>query len=203
MTATVYTFTNSKPGTGKSTSAVWLAHSFHEAGEDVVLVDADPGGSTLRWSDVVSFRFRTFALPSKEIHVKLPALAVGATRVIIDAPQVEDHPGITRSAIRAADHVIIPVAPTPIEIERMGGMKTALEEVSSLLPAEQRVDVLLNRCVNNAASTPESRQFLTEADWAVLSTTIPRKEIYAQSWGAEVTARGTAYDELRTELMKG
>ncbi len=43
---------NLKPGTGKTTSAVWLAHIFVEAGKQVLLVDADPSGSALEWSDL-------------------------------------------------------------------------------------------------------------------------------------------------------
>ena len=38
---------NLKPGTGKTTSAVWLAHVFAQAGNSVLLVDADPAGSAL------------------------------------------------------------------------------------------------------------------------------------------------------------
>ncbi|WP_206664246.1 ParA family protein, partial [Thermomonospora catenispora] len=41
----IWTLTNLKPGTAKTTSAVWLAHAAHEAGQRVLLVDADPGGA--------------------------------------------------------------------------------------------------------------------------------------------------------------
>ncbi|HXZ71322.1 MAG TPA: ParA family protein, partial [Streptosporangiaceae bacterium] len=45
---------NLKPGTGKTTSAVWLAHVFAQAGNRVLLVDADPAGSALEWSDLAA-----------------------------------------------------------------------------------------------------------------------------------------------------
>jgi len=45
---------NLKPGTGKTTSAVWLAHIFAQAGRTVLLVDADPSGSALEWSDLAA-----------------------------------------------------------------------------------------------------------------------------------------------------
>jgi len=73
---------NLKPGTGKTTSAVWLAHVFARAGNRVLLVDADPSGSTLEWSDLAAmdprvapqqaFPFRVVALPSRELHRRLP-----------------------------------------------------------------------------------------------------------------------------------
>ena len=47
MTALSVALVNLKPGTGKTTSAVWLAHVFAEAGNTVLLVDADPSGSAL------------------------------------------------------------------------------------------------------------------------------------------------------------
>ena len=89
---------NLKPGTGKTTSAVWLAHVFAQAGNSVLLVDADPAGSALEWSDLAAmypglplqgarFPFRIVALPSRELHRRLPEIARADDVVIIDAPQ--------------------------------------------------------------------------------------------------------------------
>jgi hypothetical protein len=74
---------NLKPGTGKTTSAVWLAHVFAEAGNTVLLVDADPSGSALEWSDLAAmypglppqaaFPFRIVALPSRDLHRRVRA----------------------------------------------------------------------------------------------------------------------------------
>ena len=40
MTGLTLALANLKPGTGKTTSAVWLAHVFAQAGNRVLLVDA-------------------------------------------------------------------------------------------------------------------------------------------------------------------
>ena len=48
MTAFSVALVNLKPGTGKTTSAVWLAHVFAEAGSTVLLVDADL--PAVRWN---------------------------------------------------------------------------------------------------------------------------------------------------------
>src|SRR5271166_3825427 len=90
---------NLKPGTGKTTSAVWLAHIFVEAGRHVLLVDADPSGSALEWSDLAAmdphlsapdaaFPFRIVALPSRELHRRVPEIAQADDVVIIDTPQL-------------------------------------------------------------------------------------------------------------------
>ncbi|MFF3672107.1 AAA family ATPase [Microtetraspora malaysiensis] len=44
----IWTVTNLKPGTAKTTSAVWLAHALYEQGHKVLLVGADPGGAHLK-----------------------------------------------------------------------------------------------------------------------------------------------------------
>ena len=54
MTGLRLALANLKPGTGKTTSAVWLAHVFVQAGNSVLLVDADPSGSALEWSDLAA-----------------------------------------------------------------------------------------------------------------------------------------------------
>ena len=54
MTGLSLALANLKPGTGKTTSAVWLAHVFAQAGNSVLLVDADPSGSALEWSDLAA-----------------------------------------------------------------------------------------------------------------------------------------------------
>ena len=110
MTALSVALLNLKPGTGKTTSAVWLAHVFVQAGKQVLLVDADPSGSALEWSDLAAmnpqvppkaaFPFRIVALPSRGLHQRVPEIAHDDDVVIIDAPQLEDHAAIARSAMQ-------------------------------------------------------------------------------------------------------
>src|ERR1700733_11421556 len=98
MTGLSLALANLKPGTGKTTSAVWLAHVFAQAGNSVLLVDADPSGSALEWSDLAAmfpglappqaaFPFRIVALPSRELHRRLPEIAKHDDVGIIDTPQ--------------------------------------------------------------------------------------------------------------------
>ena len=100
--------TNRKAGTGKTTSAVWVAHAFAERGP-VLLVDADPAASALEWSDLAAdeggFPFRVIALPSKQLHQRLPDIAKPDEFVVIDTPQTEDHAAIAGSVMRIADEI--------------------------------------------------------------------------------------------------
>ena len=200
MTGLSLALANLQPGTGKTTSAVWLAHVFAQAGNAVLLVDADPSGSALEWSDLAAmdpgtppeaaFPFRIVALPSRELHRRLPEIAGADDVVIIDAPQLEDHAGIARSALRYADEILIPCAPTPIEINRTSPVREELDEIEAVRDRPVRSAILLNRCITRAHSTTDAREALEGLGYDVLETAVPRLEVYAQSFGMPIRRAG-------------
>jgi chromosome partitioning protein len=200
MTGLSLALANLKPGTGKTTSAVWLAHVFAQAGNNVLLVDADPSGSALEWSDLAAmdpatppeaaFPFRIVALPSRELHRRLPEIASTDDVVIIDAPQLEDHAGIARSALRYADEILIPCAPTPIEINRTSPVREEISEIEAVRDRPARSAILLNRCITRAHSTADAREALVGLGYDVLGTAVPRLEVYAQSFGMPIRSTG-------------
>ena len=193
-------FVNLKPGTGKTTSAVWLAHIFVEAGQRVLLVDADPSGSALEWSDLAAmdprlppmaaFPFRIVSLPSRRLHLRVSEIAHADDVVIIDAPQLEDHSGIAKSAMRYADEILIPCAPSPIEINRTTPVGNEIAEVQALRDKPARSAVLLTRCITRAHSTANAREALEGLGYNVLRTNVPRLEVYAQSFGLPIPETG-------------
>ena len=73
MTGLSLALANLKPGTGKTTSAVWLAHVFAQARNSVLLVDADRSGSALEWSDLAAMDPR-FASPQAAFPFRIAAL---------------------------------------------------------------------------------------------------------------------------------
>ena len=201
MTGLSLALANLKPGTGKTTSAVWLAHIFVEAGNSVLLVDADPSGSALEWADLAAmdprlvppqaaFPFRVVALPSRDLHRRLPEIAQADDVVIIDTPQLEDHAAIALSALRYADEIVIPCAPSPIEINRTTPVREEITEAAAARDRPARSAVLLNRCVARAHSTADAREALASLDYDVLGTAVPRLEVYAQSFGRPVPGTG-------------
>ncbi|MEV7014103.1 ParA family protein [Streptosporangium sp. NPDC051022] len=194
---------NLKPGTGKTTSAVWLAHAFHELGKPVLLVDADPAASALEWSDLAGgFPFRIIGMPTKEVHRRVPEVARPDEVVIIDAPQMEDHKGIARSVLRLADELVIPVAPHGIEINRMSPVLDEIEDIQPIRERPARVSVLLNRINRSSTTHVETREDLTEDGWHVLTMMLPFVNLYSQSFGLPVAARATEAEALAEELAK-
>lgn len=191
----VITITNLKGGSAKTTSTAYLAHALAAKGLSVLVVDADPQGSALRWSEAADWEIPTLALPVKNLHTRLDGIVSASTDVVlIDTPPLDDHAGIVYSAMRAADTVVVTMAPTMMEFDRLADVWAALEEVEPLRQRPAQTAVLLNRTIANANSTKTFRDLIAEAGHHVLQTTIPRREPIAQSFAAPVVDLGRYAD---------
>lgn len=191
----IITVTNFKGGSGKTTTSAYLAHAFAAKGRSVIVVDADPQGSALRWSEQGEWTIPTIALPVKDLHKRLSGIVPSSTDVVvIDTPPLEEQAGIVASALRAADVAIISMAPTMGEYERLPEVWAAIDDIEPLRASPLQAVVLMNRTVTNANSTPLYRELMTEEGRTVLSTTIPRREPIAQAFGGAVTDLGKYAD---------
>lgn len=193
---------NLKGGAGKTTTAAFCAHALHEAGRRVLLVDADPQASALTWHQAAGFPFPCVALPSGKLHREIPGIAGDRfDAVLIDTPGTEHGRSITLSAVRAATHVIIPSAPTPVEYERLRALRGLLDDAADL-DAEFAHGVLLTRAVSGASSTAVYREAMTADGWRVLRPVVARLERYAQAFGEPITcALATGYGDAVVQLV--
>lgn len=186
---------STKGGTGKTTSAVFLATGLHGHGR-TLLVDADPQSSSLLWSQQgEGLPFSTISLPTKDLHKRLGDLGRGYDHIVIDTP-----PGdlaIIRSAVLAVDTAIVPVSPTGIDLNRLLPTFEILAELEAVNPVE--VGVLLTKVRKGTRSAGGARQVLNELGYPVLDTEIPLAEMYAGSFGVLPDHLG-AYDNLLREL---
>lgn len=196
----IITVANLKGGSAKTTSAAYLAHAFAARGARVLLVDSDPQGSALRWSEAGDWDIPTIAMPVKNLHTKLAAIVPAGTDVVVlDTPPLDEQAGIVYSAMRAADIVLVTMAPTMMEFERLPDVWAALDEVESLRSSESISAVLLNRTVANASSTATFRDLISDSGHHVLGATIPRREAFAQAFAAPIQDVG-AYADVADEL---
>lgn len=185
------TVCNLKGGTGKTTTAVHLAHAYAARGAAVLLIDADPQGSALRWSEYAEWDLPTVGLPVKTLHSRLGGIVPSGTDVVvIDTPPLDEHSGIVYSALRVADDILVTMAPTMMEFERLADVWAAIEEVEPLRLSPASAAVLLNRTVPNARSTGQFRGLIEESEHRVLRTTIARRERIAQAFGSAVSDLG-------------
>lgn len=202
----ILTISNLKGGSSKTTTAAYLAHALAEQGYRVLVVDADPQGSITRWAELADWTIPVRGMPSRRLHV--PGVGVdleaeGHDAVVIDTPPTDKQRGIVESAIRACTHVLVPVAPTAIEVERMSRVREMIDDVARLgrHVAPPVAAALLTRTITGATSTGYYRDLLADEGWHVLRPQVARLERYAQSFGTPIVrATETAYGDALAEL---
>ena len=105
---------NQKGGVGKTTLATHIAGELAMRGQHVVLLDADPQGSSLDWTQRRSQQglprlFSAVGLARETLHQEAPELARRADHVVIDGPP--RIAALARSALLAAERVLIRCSP--------------------------------------------------------------------------------------------
>lgn len=174
---------NQKGGVGKTTLALHLAGAWAERGKRALVVDADPQGSALDWSEQRSREglprpFGVLGLARETLHRELPEIAAGYDRVVIDGPPRVA--GIARSALLAADLVLIPATPSPFDSWASAEMLRLLAEARVFRP-ELAARMLLNRCAARTVIARETAEALADHDPPVLASRVGQRVAFADT----------------------
>jgi chromosome partitioning protein len=203
----VFAIANVKGGTSKTTSAVYLSHALHEKGRRVCLIDADPQGSAVEWSQMAEwgFPFPVVPLPSRSLYAQIDDVVPSGTDVIvIDTPPIDQRSGIVTAAIRAATMVIAPVAPTPIEYDRLPRIAELMHDAADFHGngEEPPLAVLLTRTVANTLAVRVWREQAEADGYWCLTSEVRFRQQFAQAYGESVTDAGaTPYGAVVDEVL--
>lgn len=149
MAHTVITIAQQKGGAGKTTVAAHLAVILSQRGKRVAAIDIDPQGSLTQWHKIREERFgegytgMTFSSTSGwRVSNEIARLKKDHDFIIIDSPPHTE--ADAKTAIRAADLVLIPVQPSPTDL-------WATAATLKLAKADNiPVKVILNRVAPNS-----------------------------------------------------
>ena len=187
-----------KGGVGKTTSAMYLAAVMADDGRDVVLVDADPEQSALRWSAYAdSLPFRVVVADRDGLAQQIRREYAAGAFVVIDTPP-NSRELLTRASM-VATHVIVPVLPTGLDIDRMMPTLRLLRDAQATKD-ELDVGILLTHWDKRKSLAAEATVAL--GDYPVFDAKVRDLTRYEQAFGT-APAYLVEYAQVYRELTHG
>ena len=202
MLSKVITIAQQKGGTGKTTLAVHLALAFIKYhNHKVAIIDTDPQGSLGKWFMIRSEKnslnknltFKTASLWGAQYESKI--LKQDHDIVIIDTPpKIESD---ARPAIEAADLVLIPVAPSPVDF----WATEAIIEIAK--KAKRKVLIQINRANHRSKLISKTHEYIKSINVKSTETLIGHRQIFVASMGegktvVEKQRKSKAVEEIKS-----
>ena len=148
---------NSKGGTGKTTLATNLAAYYALAEYNVALVDYDEQRSTLDWLETrPEDRPYIHGVDGTQPGARVPR---NMDFVFMDAPAASHGEALVR-LLRKAQTCLIPVVPSPIDLNAAVRFLDRLVRIGRVLNRKVRVGTVANRVRENSAGHQELQHFL-------------------------------------------
>lgn len=183
MASSIITIASMKGGSGKSTVASCLAVHWHLAGHRPTIIDADPQRSIAR----LAARERALGgvnvvEDATEDAWKTAERLAAAGPVIIDTPGFRSE--ATLRCLAATDFLLVPVKPSPFDIDRMlDTLNILINAVNGRRPIFR---CLLTQTTRDSVIAKHIRSELMQAGYPLLESEMTNRVIYAEAalWGA-------------------
>ena len=181
MASSIITVATMKGGSGKSTVASCLAVHWHLQGRRPTIIDADPQRSIAR----LATRERALGGVSVMEDTTEDAWKTARRLSAAGAPVIIDTPGFrsatTLGCIAITDLLLVPVKPSPFDVDRM------LDTLDVLLKVERPVfRCLLTQTTRDSVIARHVRSELTEVGLPLLRSEMMNRVAYPEAalWGA-------------------
>lgn len=186
---------NLKGGTGKTTSAIYMATALADKNCPVIIIDADSEQSALNWSLDSGFDFEVVPAEKDRLGRQAKAYAAEGKTVIIDcAPNNRDS---LFSAALASDVIVVPVAPTGQDVNRLGPTLELLLQVEESRKADL-VYILVTKWDRRRTLAKEFIEVFRA--YPLLNSKVSNRVIYQKEFG-RVPNYLREYENVIEEVM--
>ena len=187
----IYAFLNQKGGVGKTTLSLHVAGGLAPFEKKrVLLIDADPQQSAMKWSTVRTgnIDFAVIGMAKATLHKEILSLGANYDHVVIDGPpRVAE---LARSIILAADVVVIPVQPSPFDVWAAAETVELIKE-ARIYKENLRAVIAINRKIVNTAIGRDVREALASLEVPILDSDVSQRVGFAEAVASGQTVLDT------------
>jgi chromosome partitioning protein len=178
---------NQKGGTGKTCTAVHLAHWLKtRKRKQVILIDADPQQSAYVWLQGIEKSPVRAIGDVNELLEQVPELAKSTEFVVIDSPpQLAE---TARAILFCCDLAVIPMQPTGLDLHSTNDAFRLVRQAKTLRNGNPIAAVFLSRAIKGTRLKNESMSILSQIpDISLLKTVVHQKQAIADAFGQRAT----------------
>jgi chromosome partitioning protein len=198
MAARIVAVAQRKGGAGKTTVVAQLGVAWALAGHRVVLLDVDPQGSLTAWAKLRE-ELRPGAAPTIiavqgwRLATEIDRQRAGHDLILIDTPPHAETDA--RVAIRAADLIVVPLQPSPMDLWATGATLDLIRQ------EKRRAMLLLNRLPARSNMIGFSRERIAQENLPLSAAALGNRTAFAASMAegaavSETEPHGPAAEEV-------